>query len=278
MPFPLACALVFGSVLLASLAAVEGLAGVWERARGRYVNAAEESLDAAWLTWPARRVLGAGIASAFVLGGACALAHPAWAPAGAGVGLLLPLGALWTLARRRAERARAALPEALEAISRSLRAGSALPQAVSRAAGSVAGPMGRELALVSRELGLGVPLEEALSHWHERVGDADLALAVEGIRLAQEVGGTLSETLQNLVVTVRERRRAQARLNALTAQGRMQAWVVGLLPFGLAGFLAWMDPEGMAEFLRRPAGVSLVALAAILQAVGIAWIRWIVRP
>jgi len=194
-------------------------------------------------------------------------------------GLMLDMAGavLQRLLRRRKAQFADQLPESLEQLAGSLRAGLSVEQGVETLARESLPPLSEEFGLVVAEMRLGVPMVEALERLNGRVGGGDLELAVDAISVSREVGGSLSDTIDELVRTVRERRRVEGRLRALTAQGRMQGWVVGLLPVALAGLLMALEPEITRDFFTSRTGMVAVGAGLALEAVAIVWIRRIMR-
>jgi Flp pilus assembly protein TadB len=150
------------------------------------------------------------------------------------------------LSRRRNRRLAAIekqLPEALTAMAKSLRAGSGILQALEYAAAETPSPLGPELAAVMRDLQLGADAEELFRGLSERVGSPDLDIAVTGIVIQRTVGGNLSEVLNQVTATIRERAELQSEIRALTAQQRLSANFAAALPVFVAVVVTLMRPE-----------------------------------
>ncbi len=137
------------------------------------------------------------------------------------------------LAGRRRKKFLSQLPDTLQLLSGTLRAGYSLMQGVEAVSQEVEDPMGHELRRVVTESRLGRPLEESLDGVAERMDSADFSWAVMAIRIQREVGGNLSELLLTVADTMTQRERLRRDVRALTAEGRMSAIVLGLLPIGL---------------------------------------------
>ena len=127
-----------------------------------------------------------------------------------------------------------------------------------------------------KELKLGVPQEEALVNMAERVGSEDLQLVVTATNIARQVGGNMAEMFDTISGTIRERFRLEGRIRALTAQGKLQGWVVGAMPLILGLVLNMMRPDLMEPMLHSGFGYALVGLVAVMEVVGIFLIRRIV--
>lgn len=194
--------------------------------------------------------------------GGVALAAPRW------------LSGRWR--RARLKRFDEQLPDTLSALGAALRAGSALPGALRAIVAETAAPLGQEFGLMLREQRLGVPFEQALANLHLRMPSESTGLVVAVLRIAAQTGGNLADTLERIAVTLRARLHLQGRVQALTAQGRMQAWVVACLPPMLALVLDSLEPEAMAVLWHTPMGWSVLLAIAVLEAVGVYLIRRIV--
>lgn len=197
--------------------------------------------------------------------------------AGAVAGLLLPMRLVAGLRRRRLRQFDAQLPDAVLALASALRAGSAASGALALIAAEAQAPLSQEFALMLREQRLGVPLDEALTNLHARMPSDACALTVSALRIASDTGGNLAETLERIAGTVRARLHMEGRIDALTAQGRMQAWVMGGLPLLLGVVLHRLEPRAMAQLWETPLGWATLAVVIAMDAAGLWLIRRIVR-
>lgn len=184
----------------------------------------------------------------------------------------------WLGARRRRRLLLEQFPAFLERLSATLRAGTGIEQALERCALEAREPLRGELSRAVQAVKVGRDLRAALPELAARLAIPDAALAASAIGLAIETGGSLGDALDAIAATVRERRRVEGKLAALTAQGRMQAWVIGLLPVALGIFLWSWDPASLRWFMETPTGRLSLAAAVALEAVGVLWILRIVRP
>jgi len=189
---------------------------------------------------------------------------------------VLPRVALRLLRRRRLVLLEAQLPDALLIVAGGLRAGASLTQALQQLVAESRPPLSQELDLLLREQRLGVALEEALEHLHARVPVASMTLAVSAMRIASETGGHLAETLERTAHTLRSQLALEAKIRALTAQGKLQAAVVGALPVVLIAVLDRMDPQAMGLLFSTRIGWATLAVIALLELAGIVVIRRIV--
>lgn len=175
--------------------------------------------------------------------------------------------------RRRASMFERQLSVALPMLSSSLRAGAALNTALRHLAENGEAPLSQELGLLLREQRLGIPWDEALARLEQRVPSEATALTAAALRIATRSGGNLAEALDRIADTLRARSQLQARLRALTSQGRMQAWIVGALPVLLLAVLYLLEPAIMNLLWRTPAGWGVLALLAALETAGVVLIR-----
>ena len=184
--------------------------------------------------------------------------------------------ALGLMRRHRLHRLSAQLPDAVMLVAGALRAGSSLPQAISQAARELPSPAGREFDLVIREQRLGVGLDASMSHLERRARLEEVTLFSAAVRISQETGGNLAETLERLADTLRRKAALEGRIDALTAQGRLQGWVMALLPLAVAGALFAIEPQAMRPLVTTWQGWGVCALVLALEALGLHVIRRIV--
>ncbi len=128
-----------------------------------------------------------------------------------------------------------------------------------------------------KEVKLGVPLEEALVNMAKRVGCDDLELVVMSTNIARQLGGNMAEMFETLSTTIRERFRLEGKIDALTAQGKLQGWVVAAMPLVLGMVLNYMRPDLMQPMLDHIFGYILVAVIVVMEILGILIIRRIVN-
>lgn len=169
------------------------------------------------------------------------------------------------------------LPEALTIISNGLRAGYSFPQAMAVVGREMEPPISEEFARVIWENRMGKPLEEVLHNLGERAGNDDLDLVITALLIQIQVGGNLAEILDNISHTIRERVRIKGEIKTLTAQGRLSALIIILLPIGVAVFLAFINPEYMLTLVQDTLGLILLGVAVVMQIIGIFIINKIVN-
>jgi tight adherence protein B len=194
-----------------------------------------------------------------------------------GLATRLPGILVETLRRRRLLRFERQLPAALMSLAGGLSAGASLAVALKHIVEQSEAPLSQEFGLMLREQRLGVPFAIALDHLHERVPSEATVLVTAALRVAAQTGGNLAEALERIADTLRDRLLLQGKIRALTAQGRMQAWIVGALPVLLAVVLNRLEPEAMAVLWSTPMGWTVLAVVLLLETTGVMMIRRIVN-
>lgn len=262
--------LVFGAIALFVLAGIQLFGQGWTSYEERYVSGTSRSLEALWLTIPPQHLLYLSCAAAFLLGAVGTLAGGSvyvGLPLAA-LGFLSPKGALLWLRRRRERLFDQQLVHALGSMVSSLRAGQSLPQAIDLVAREMDNPIRQEFGLVSRQMRLGMALEDALEQLAARVPSRDLELVVTSVLIAREVGGNIGEIFEKIAGTIRERQRIEGRIQALSAMGRMQGVVMGVLPVVVIVYLASFQPQYVAPLFAHPLGWFLLIGSAAWLAIG----------
>ncbi len=169
------------------------------------------------------------------------------------------------------------LGDTLLLLSNSLRSGYSLLQSMESASKELTPPMSTEFTRVCREIGLGLTLEEALAHLVERIDSEDLDMAVTAINIQHEVGGNLSEILDTISHTIRERVRIKGQIEALTAQQQMSGTVISLLPVLVGLYLLAVNPGYISTLWTEPCGIAMLVYAVISIIVGYVAIRKIMQ-
>jgi tight adherence protein B len=196
----------------------------------------------------------------------------------AGLGAsLLPRVVLKRAAKQRLLRFDLQLLDALMSMSNSLKAGFSIIQSFEAIVQEGREPIAQEFDLLLREIRLGVKFEVASDNLMKRVPSEDLQIMLLGIETARQTGGNLTEVFDRLATVIRERMRIQGRIRSLTAQGRLQAWAVGLLPFVLALGVWFIQPDMMRAFVTSLAGVAMIGIMLVFELIGVLVIRKIVN-
>jgi tight adherence protein B len=168
------------------------------------------------------------------------------------------------------------LPDALQAISSALRSGFGFNQGMGIVASDLPAPISLEFARALREMNLGAPVEEVLQNMARRMQNLDFDLAVSGILINRQLGGNLAELLDKVVATLRERVRLKAFIRVLTAQQRLSAWIVILVPPVVALVLLFGLGQYMKYLFATRAGQVMLLVAVCMQLLGGYFVRRIV--
>ena len=191
--------------------------------------------------------------------------------------LLVPVAASRWLRRRRRRRLLYQLPDCLDLLASSLRSGLGLMPAMQYLAEHQRPPIAQELGLVIRKHRLGGSLEDSLEEMQRSIGGAEIALFVTAVVVVRQLGGNLSEILARLSQTLREKQTIEGKISALTAQGKMQARIVGLLPVALLVVMTRMEPRAMGLMYTTGRGWATLLVLAVLEVSGALLLRRIVR-
>jgi tight adherence protein B len=192
------------------------------------------------------------------------------------VGALVPTALLRMALNRRSDRLREQLPDVLTIMASSLRAGHSFLQALDTVAREIPAPANVEFQRLVAEIRLGRPGEDALEALADRVGSPDFRWAVLAVNIQREVGGNLAEILDNVADTLRERATMRRQVKVLTAEGRLSAWVLALMPFALALYMFAVNPEYISLLFTSQVGLIMVGVGGVLLVLGILWMRKIV--
>lgn len=165
------------------------------------------------------------------------------------------------------------LGDTLLLLSNSLRSGYSLLQSMESASKELTPPMSTEFTRVTREIGLGLTLEESLAHLVERIDSEDLDMAVTAINIQHEVGGNLAEILDTISHTIRERVRIKGQIQALTAQQQLSGTVIALLPVFVGLFLLGMNPGYISGLWSEPCGIAMLIYGGVSILIGYLIIR-----
>ncbi|WP_308700867.1 type II secretion system F family protein [Pseudoduganella guangdongensis] len=217
------------------------------------------ALLAAWLLPAMLRLPGAAAA---VLGALCCAA---------------PLAMLLRARAARIRRVEAQLPEMADFLARALRAGHSFANVLQMAGDEVADPLGGEFRATYEEINYGVTMHDALHHLAGRVPLTDLRYLVIAVLIQRESGGNLAELLDNVSRMTRARLQLQAQVRVLSAEGRMSAWILTLMPLVMLAGMHLTNPAYNAVLWQDPAGQRLLWYGAGAIALGALWMRTIVR-
>jgi tight adherence protein B len=187
--------------------------------------------------------------------------------------LYIPIWFVNFMAKRRLFKFEEQFPEAIELLSRALRAGHAFTTGLSMVAEELPEPVGTEFRLAYDRQNFGMPMPEALKSLGERVPLLDARFFVTAVLTQREAGGNLAEVLDNLASVIRERFKVKRQVRVITAHARITGWVLALLPPTLGVVLTLLAPAHMSLLWTDPTGIKMVVVALILQVVGTLLIR-----
>ncbi len=193
------------------------------------------------------------------------------------IGFLLPSFYVSRRINGRLKKMEGQMIEMLQMLASGLRAGFGLQQALEAASEQVPAPLSIELRRTMRDISMGSSVEQALTALNNRVASPDFDIVVTAILIQRSVGGNLAEILDNVAFTLRERERIRGEIATLTSQQRLTGFVIGGIPFGLAGFFAVVNPEFIGLLFTEPIGRMMLVTALILEGIGAFCIKKIVN-
>jgi tight adherence protein B len=178
---------------------------------------------------------------------------------------------------RRLKRFKGQLADTLQLMAGALSAGLSLAQSVDTVVREGSDPVSGEFRRALVETRLGVEIEDALSGVADRMQSVDFEWVVMAIRIQREVGGNLSELLNKVAETIREREYLERQVLTLSAEGRLSVWILGGLPPAFMAYLALANPEYLAPMVGSPLGWVMLTVMAVLLVVGIFWMKKLVK-
>jgi tight adherence protein B len=162
-------------------------------------------------------------------------------------------------------------------LSNALKAGYSFAQAVSTVSKSANPPIADEFSRATREMALGISVDDALNHMVKRNVSEDFDLIVTAVQIHCVVGGNLAEILDTIAHTIRERVRIKGEISSLTAQARASGWIITVLPIALAAMLCVISPDYFTPMFHQTMGIVMLAIGGFSMAVGFALIQKIVK-
>jgi tight adherence protein B len=242
------------------------------------LDALEKKLEQADLPLrPAEALLFSIVAGIVVIIVAGLLAGPLALLFAALIVALGPIGVVNFMAARRRRKFAQQLPDMLQLLAGSLRAGYSLLQGVDAVALEVSDPMGQELRRVLAEARLGRPLEDALDDAANRMSSDDFSWAVMAVGIQREVGGNLAELLDTVAETMIQRERLRREVKSLTAEGRVSAFILGLLPVGLGLVMFATNRDYINKLFNTGVGQAMLGGSTVLAVAGFIWMKKIVE-
>lgn len=198
-------------------------------------------------------------------------------PLAGAVGFGLPFAILHLKRRRRLLTFEERFPEALDLISRALKAGHAFATGLKMVADEMPEPVGPEFRKTFDEQNFGLPLKDALENLTVRIPSLDVRFFTTAVLIQRETGGNLSEILENLAHVVRERFKILRQVRVHTAHGRLTGWVLLALPAFLAIALMFINPDHMNLLFREQMGQTMLMAALVMQLIGYGWIQKVIK-
>jgi tight adherence protein B len=217
-----------------------------------------------------------GLVAGLVLNHWLYLSTPLSLAAGVAVGLL-PWLYVAHQRRRRLARFEVQLPEALDLMLRALRSGHSFASALQMVGQEMANPVAAEFSTVHDEVNFGVAMEQALTNLTARVPLTDLRYFVVAVLIQRDSGGNLTEVLGNLSRLIRERLKLRSKVKVMSADGRLSAWILTLMPFALAALMNTFNPGFMAPLWTDPIGIVMLQYLLTMMVVGVVVMQKIIR-
>ncbi len=243
------------------------------------VSTLDRMIEQAGMDFGVSRILGAMAAlfatTAFVL---FLVRAPAVSiPIFAGMAATSPV--VWLVIKRssRTSALEAQLPDAIDLIARAMRAGHAFPAAVQMVGEESPDPLAAEFRIVHDEINFGLGMDEAFRNLSARVPSDDMRFFIIAVLLQRETGGNLAEVLGNIGTLVRNRFKLLGKVKVLAAEGKLSAWILGLMPIGIAMIINIMNPNFMSLLWKDPVGLMLVYTCAGMYVVGIFWMWRLIK-
>ncbi len=190
---------------------------------------------------------------------------------------LLPFLYLWQRKKQKTQAVERQMPDAMELLARSLRAGHTLPSAVELLGDELEHPLGTEMKVTYEEQRYGLPMQDALMNMIERVDSQDLRYFVTAVLIQQESGGNLAEVLENISHVIRSRLNMKAKIRALTAEGRLSAVGLTMLPIVAFFLLIIFRYRYQVVLLTHPMGQKILFAAIALLFIGAVAMRKIIN-
>jgi tight adherence protein B len=237
-----------------------------------------------WLEQSGARITVSGLllialGSAFLCGflGAVLSKMPVGWVVGGAIGFMLPFVVIKIKRTRRMRKYEEMFPDALDLISRALKAGHAFATGLKMVADEMPDPVGPEFRKTFDEQNFGLPLKDALANLTERMPLLDVRFFSTAVLIQRETGGNLSEILENLAHVVRERFKILRQVRVYTAHGRLTGYVLLALPAFLGIALMFINPEHMQLLFREKIGHMLLMAALVMQTIGYFWIKQVIK-
>jgi tight adherence protein B len=179
--------------------------------------------------------------------------------------------------RKRISRFEEELPDAIDVMKRAVKAGHPFSEALHLVGDEMEGPVAQEFKLTFADLNYGNDLRRALLGLLHRIPSVTVMVLVSSILIQKETGGNLTEILEQISRVIRSRFKFQRRVKTLSAEGRLSAWILAMVPFVLFIVISIMTPDYLPMLLDDPVGLNMILFAFVSMMIGIIWIRNILR-
>lgn len=193
------------------------------------------------------------------------------------IGWRLPKPIVKVLIKRRIKAYQGQMIDGLTLLANGIRAGLSVPQALGMVVSEMPKPISQEFNVILQQNRVGVPLEECFENLAKRVPTEDNDMFVSSVNILRETGGNLAETFDTIIAVIRERIRLQQKIETYIAQGMIQAYTIGAMPFVIGGLFLASDPNGFQKIVSSPLAMIMVAGAIILDMIGMAIIMKIIK-
>jgi tight adherence protein B len=262
---------LFLAAALFTYVGIELFSRGWESYEQRYVEGAERTLAAMYLSMRPQHLLYLSVLGFFVFGALGIGLFGSWGVgiAAGALGFSLPRLIILWMKKRRDALFRQQIPGMVDTVSRGLKSGLSLPQCFQVIERELPNPTSQEFRVLNQQMRLGMPTDQALRSLLERMPNNDLDLIVAAVNVSTELGGNLTEILGNIAETVRERFMLEGKIRTLTSQGRLQAVVLAAMPVLVFFALHAVNPNLMRPMYTTPLGWAMILGVLIWEALGV---------
>jgi tight adherence protein B len=192
------------------------------------------------------------------------------------LGFVLPRLVISFKLKKRLEKFDTQLIDALTLMSNSIRSGLNLNQAINVVVNELSNPCSQEFGLVLSQHNMGLTLDEALERMMIRLGTEDIIMVINSILILREKGGDITETFNVIANTVRGRKKVETKIKTITAQGKMQSFLLLAMPFAVGIVMYIMNPENVLLLFTTSTGWTILGIMAVMQTIGGLWLKKIV--
>lgn len=193
------------------------------------------------------------------------------------IGLLLPALYVQRARSKRMSIIEGQLPDGLDLMARAMRAGHAFPSALQMIGDEMPQPIAAEFRTAFDEINFGIPVKDALLNLAARLPSADVHYFVVAVLIQRETGGNLAELLANIGTLIRARLKMFGTIRVLSAEGKLSAIILTMLPFGLAAVLSLINPDFLKVLWTDPAGIKMLWTVAGMMIFGMFWMRRLIK-